>query len=649
MPFDPDQYLVKKVAPKAGGFDPDSYLNKKSAVTPDAIAVTEETKPTDFAPKEEIGKAESAFRGGIGGITFGFGDELGGHLEALGSKIGVRGLGSPNLKDVRLESDQEDAQSYDEIYQAMRDRRRALDKAAEEQNPISFTAGNIAGGIATVPVGGAVLKGATSIPQIAPAATAAKQFFDTGSNLQKAVKLGIAEGGAYGAGSSEGDSINEVAFDTLKGAGVGGLSAGVFNKGSEVVGKGAKFVGEKIAELKPTQKAVEIISNLAFDLPPQYTDALIKNSKLKDVRTYDDLEDALVKTTNTLKSDLMAEGKKAWALLDDKPVIMSDELADTVYKNIDSMKILGSDLANDKAAVAKAESVLNTLGAGKQLSEKDIKTLVQKLDREIDWGNMERQTSNDLLKNIRREFDAMIKGNQAYQDQMQNVSKLRNGLQIMEEKFGFKPKGNSYETTDMTLGKMRNMFDAQGNIKKPETVAGLTEIDPALVDEIKMRSILDRTEGGVTQGSRNVLTGTAIGTAGGIPGMMVGAAAGYVKDKYGRKIGKEFIDKNRDTILNRDQFFQKMGQKLGKVGESVSKPSAEVTSGITAAMVPQFIADELSKDMSKLDETEKRTVTKIYLLKQKNPGMSEAQIKELMKKSIPGYQQKSAADDFLKD
>jgi hypothetical protein len=344
--------------------------------------------------------------------------------------------------------------------------------------------------------------------------------------------------------------------------------------------------------------------------------------------------------------------------------MMSDEVSDFVFKKIDDMKILNSEMPADKAAMQKADAILGTIGVGKPMSERDIKTLVQKLDREIDWMNMGQATANDFLKSVRRELDGVIKGNDAYKAQNEKVKQLANSLDLMESKFGFKPQGGSYATTDTTSSKIKNLFDAQGNAKKPETVAGLNAIDPKIADEIRMRQILDRTEGGVTSGSRNTLmgggTGIAVGSAlapilGPVApavGAAVGGAAGYVKDKYGRKIGKELIDKNRDTILNRDEFFQKMGEKVGAIGQKVSTPNTArtaVQSGFTAAIVPSFIANELSKDMSKLDDNEKRAITKIYLLKQNNPNLSENDAKEIMAKTIPGYQRKQAADQFLED
>lgn len=224
MPFDPDAYLAQNDTKKqSSGFDPDAYLSQS-------------------AP---MGGGESAFRGAIDAASFGLGDEAGGHLEAIGSKIGLRGLGSPNLMDIRLETDDEDTQTYSEVQEGMRDQRRALDKQAQEQNPKSFLAGQVGGGIAAsvAPIG--ALKMAASVPKLARGAQALARGAQGSTAASTAARVGALEGGAYGFGSSEAEELPEIALDTAKGAAFGAA-------GGMVVGKGL----EKISDFAGTAKDV---------------------------------------------------------------------------------------------------------------------------------------------------------------------------------------------------------------------------------------------------------------------------------------------------------------------------------------------------------------------------------------------------------
>ena len=644
MPFDPDQYL-KEENTKGPGFDPDAYL--KRIAKPDAVAVTETTMPRDLTPKEPISVGDSALRGGIESVTMGFGDEIGGAMEALGSLVGIRGIGSPTLKDVRLESDEEDKQSFMEVYEAMRDRRRALDKAAQTQNPKAFTAGQVVGGIATIPVGGALLKGASKVPQLAKAANL-YQKAGSGSKMQQAVKSGITGGAMYGAGSSEADDLGGVVFDATKGAVVGGTGGALFNKAGDVATKGVKAMGRLISKINPNQKVVETVSELAFDLPPDYTKELLKNPKLKEVASPDQLEDLLINTTKKVRNDLSMEDSKAWNLLGDAKDIDANDLKGMINSLKQEMGLEFSEMPSDMMAKRKLDATLRTIdNIGDAVSDKDIKTLVQKLDKEIDWDKTNLNVANNALTRVRTGFDSMIKGNEAYKNQMSKVSELAEALGTLESKFNLKPTGQGYAPQDLTSKRLKNFFNAQGNPVNKETAKTLESVNPELLQEIKMRQILDRTEGGVTQGSRNTMTGGVLGgfTAGPL-GAAAGVIGGNVKDKYGRKIGKTLIDKNRDKILRRDELFQALGRKIEGGGQRANQSLPAMQRGFTAATVPRFIADELGKDMSDLNETEKRSVTKIYLQKKNNPNMTEAEALEYMKKTIPGFSRKKAAEDF---
>lgn len=175
--------------------------------TKDELAVTsneadwtkEPPKKEELSLKEEPSMSDSALRGGIQGATFGLRDELAGAVE--GSPLGAikKLLGS-------------DATDEDVLaYLKARDESRNLDEQARSANPISYTAGNIAGG-ALVPIPGASLKGLASA-----------------ESALNAIKSGALVGGLYGAGNAK-EADLEGLKDVGKSAAFGGLAGGFGNK-----------------------------------------------------------------------------------------------------------------------------------------------------------------------------------------------------------------------------------------------------------------------------------------------------------------------------------------------------------------------------------------------------------------------------------
>ncbi len=165
--------------------------------------------------------AEAAFRGSISGLSQGVSDELGGTLEAGGAAIGLRGVGSPNLTDIRFETDEEDKESLGDTYRGMRDHRRGLNEAAHAAHPGIYTAADVTGSVATgvlVP-GASTLKGSTAI------------------------------GAAQGLTRSEADltdpsleNYGQAAVDTAGGAAMGAAGYGV----GQGIAKGAEYGGRAL-------------------------------------------------------------------------------------------------------------------------------------------------------------------------------------------------------------------------------------------------------------------------------------------------------------------------------------------------------------------------------------------------------------------
>jgi len=270
----------------------------------------------------DVSEGDSGLRGAIDTLSLGFGDELGGHMEALGSKIGLRGIGSPTMSDIRLETDEEDKQSYSEVQEAMRDRRRALDKEAETANPKSFMAGQIAGG-AAMPAGGA-LKG--------------------GSLAVKAAKLGAIEGGLYGAGSSEEEEALEIMKDAGKGALIGGASGLVGGKAmekiSEYAGKASRAAGDMLPDISAMKRGFKeaaseetVTEGIPANIEKIYKGikgAFTEGGATKELRSEiaEQVAEArqilikpLMESPNLSKLEVIANGKRIKAMSDDEVIL----------------------------------------------------------------------------------------------------------------------------------------------------------------------------------------------------------------------------------------------------------------------------------------------------------------------------------------
>lgn len=152
-------------------------------------------------------KGESFSRGAGQGITLGFGDELSG-LAGAATELGARALGNKSHQEFAGASPWE---AVTKRYSLERDAMRGENETARAQNPKTFFAGELGGGL-LLPVGGAVK-------------TAAK----TGSTLA-AMKAGGKLGALLGAGSGLGNSRADLlkgnfldsALDTGAGAVLGG-------------------------------------------------------------------------------------------------------------------------------------------------------------------------------------------------------------------------------------------------------------------------------------------------------------------------------------------------------------------------------------------------------------------------------------------
>jgi hypothetical protein len=185
--------------------------------------------------KPEVSKLESLARGGAQSATLGFADEATGGIEALWKK--AKG----------------DPRTFHELYKQARDESRENYKLAQEANPKSYIAGEIAGVLPTL-----LIPGSGEANAVREIGTLAK--------IGKTAASGAKIGAAAGLGNSEADLTDgkmenyvQAAKDTARGGTVGAVIAPVASaalenvvvpglvKGAEAIGAGAQKVARSAA------------------------------------------------------------------------------------------------------------------------------------------------------------------------------------------------------------------------------------------------------------------------------------------------------------------------------------------------------------------------------------------------------------------
>lgn len=363
-----------------------------------------------------VSKTESALRGAAQGATFGFADELTGALEALAT---------------------------DKPYAQARDESRANYKAAEEENPMTYMGGSLAGGLAVpLPFGGAKTLGQLAL-------------------------RGGAYGAAAGLGAGEADltkgEVGKAGLETLKGAGIGALGstalAGLGKAGEALadsnVGKsfkeglaGNNLVG-KTARQKIGDELVDFAGKTGQDIQGELSQAA--KNKMSLLKTADesgqklDITDLLNKTypeeAANLPKSFTSEGDAARRALNE-PIdrAKGSEVKDTLSSLMDEVygpNPTASDAAKVEMSPTDIDSfrrALGRLGFEKDLKDDQVVALAKRMSGKIgDKANTEVEGLGDVNKKISNLIDAQDTFNIGNGlDELGNQTKLTPLLQRLE-------------------------------------------------------------------------------------------------------------------------------------------------------------------------------------------------------------------------
>lgn len=164
---------------------------------------------------QETSQLESGARGLAQGASFGYADEITGGLEAL----------------YDVATTDKELSDLGDVYEQRRDESRANYAQAEEDNPLTYGAGQIGGAVGTAFVPGL---GGASLGKLA------------------------VQGAAHASGASEADNMADLAKDTAIGAGTGlalGGAGKLVSKGASAIGRAGKEIIEDVATAPITKGA----------------------------------------------------------------------------------------------------------------------------------------------------------------------------------------------------------------------------------------------------------------------------------------------------------------------------------------------------------------------------------------------------------
>lgn len=322
MPAEQIRGLITQKFPDAGkpGFD--------ERFKADAQAIK------DAAPR--VGQGEALARGAVQGATYNFSDEAAGAREAgiaglpeevqgairtlqkhfPSAALAGMGIGAGRYVADKLTGPGEATAAYDMTAGI----ERAKNKLAEEQNPGTYFAGNVAGGLATTPFvpGGTLLQGGS-----------------LGTRIAQGAKYGAAYGALAGAGEGEGaaDTIGKTAVGGAVGGVAGGALSGAFGprvagNGQEVLQAAGRLGVEVPKGVASDSTAVQMLTQASRQLP--LFGARIENSIS---RTNEGLEGAVQKGVQDLtgtSGSRDAVGAAARASLE-RGIEVADKRADAAF------------------------------------------------------------------------------------------------------------------------------------------------------------------------------------------------------------------------------------------------------------------------------------------------------------------------------
>jgi len=347
--------------------------------------------PVSAPAGESYDEFDSAARGTVQGLTMGFADEITGGVEALGDTL----FGDKSISDIG------------DTYAQRRDESRANYDAARDANPKSYMAGEVGGTVASAFVPGL------------GALNAAK-----GAGLAAVAGRAAIQGGIQGLGTSDAQSVGDMARDTAMGAGMGAVGGALGHGAGKLIGKGAdaiadsslgKYisgkvqvgadaVGDRLDSFAERQgaKALGLERATQKKLGEDGTRAVGRQALDEGILSIGANTDDLIARNNALKSLSMSERQAAYETIDAagksqfNPLDVAAKVEDKVVGGMNRSHLDTQEL------IGKLEPELqNILSRGEgTISMAEAQQLVQNLGQKAKWDASRSTQNNQLAKDV---------------------------------------------------------------------------------------------------------------------------------------------------------------------------------------------------------------------------------------------------------
>ena len=466
---------------------------------------------------------QSALIGASQGITFGGADEAIAKLESIRS-------GRP----------------YEEVLKEA----KAMYRGASEQNPVSYTTGELAGGIGTA-----------FVPGMGQATT--------GANLGRLAVIGAGTGALSGLGYSEGETAGEIARDV----GIGGALGGAL----PVVGRGVQSAIQSVKPAIDTSIKSGLSAVTGKTLPylekvesqPERIKKIERiftgTGKEETQKLANDISDLVSKNPFGRKAELLSN--RAYKVLEKE----NENISIPKENILSNLKNVANELSQSSSDIDKTTlksitnkintidekypSMLNGLQSKKLIKEidKDIKALTPKIGDQRQLP-IDAENNLNILKDIRRQVDIPLKTQSPqYAEAMKPVADATNVSEYLQKltvsQYGGKQasakKAEDFinqklrqnaltplETESRTLKLMQDelnnpRYNNYPGIEKLRDV-NQTISDLKLLQEIQATGAIGSSVTNRLIATGGTVVGTVGGLIGGVPGAGIGTSIGTV-------------------------------------------------------------------------------------------------------------------------
>lgn len=417
-------------------------------------------------------------------------------------------------------------------------------KASQSEHPYIGVASNIAGGLSNP-----LFKGADTLGKVAGA-----------SAIQ-------------GLGNSEADltkgEVEDAVVDTALGTAGGMFGYGVGKAIPSVAGAGKNLVKKALTTLGPSEEAIN---------------ARLAGKALPSAKSYPELAEDMGKSLKTIKNQISDASELAAQTLSNEPNIPKEYVTSPIDDAIKAQgKLIGKTDKSVNQALNELKEDISQLGD--TVSQKDIKSLIKKMDDNINWDDQSQNKLNTVLEGLRNSYDKTLKFQNAdYKAAMKPVSTRMAVLNNIKRQFNFRNiPGEGLQPTDTTATKVQTALRDNKAVtqKNLERLKGFTGQD--FQDLAKDYQLSQQFENTGPNGARRTALGAAIGGLfghGNPVAIGIGAGAGATLDRYGGKAVGSLID----SYLKAGN--SKAFGKFAPLIEASAKRSPEALA-VTASMLSQ--------------------------------------------------------------